>query len=189
MKDEYFQLIVKHLSSETNQEEEQRFKTLLAENDEFKQEFKLLTVVWNKVERKGTDFDLERIKQLINKKIHTSGFSLSKLLRYAAIFIGTLFLVSFLQHKLSFEKIVVPENGELIHITLPDRTNVTINKGGEVSYYKRSMLGFFNRAISLNGEAYFDVAKSQTRKFIIQTHHFDITVHGTEFNVRTNPKN
>ncbi|MEA3444243.1 MAG: FecR domain-containing protein, partial [Bacteroidota bacterium] len=176
---------------ETDEGEEKLLSSLLQQNEDFKKEYEILMELWQDVEYRKKDFNKERILQLIDRQIKqeqkSSSFSFVSFLKYAAIFIAFLSLISILQHKLSFEKISIPENGNISQVSLPDQTQVTLNKGSELCFYKRSFLGFFNRNVNLKGEAFFDVSKSETARFVVQTNHFDVRVFGTKFNVRTLP--
>ncbi len=61
--------------------------------------------------------------------------------------------------------------------TLPDGSVVSLNAGSSVSYNPK----WVTREISLNGEAYFDVAEGS--KFEVHSVHGVVEVTGTEFNV------
>ena len=79
----------------------------------------------------------------------------------------------------------MPENvsadrGETFAFTLPDESNVLLNAGSEASYSKRGWDD--EREISLEGEAYFKVAKGKT--FEVKTPEGTVTVLGTQFNVK-----
>lgn len=66
-------------------------------------------------------------------------------------------------------------------ISLPDGSNVVLHNGASLSYdnsFSRS-----NRTVSLDGEAYFDVAKDTENTFTVNVDDIDITVYGTTFNV------
>ena len=65
-------------------------------------------------------------------------------------------------------------------IELPDASRVVLNAGSEVRYNKGNWDK--NRAIELEGEAFFDVAKGA--KFDVITPAGTVTVVGTEFNVK-----
>lgn len=68
-------------------------------------------------------------------------------------------------------------------ITLPDGTKVWVNSGSHLAYGKR-----FNRkerVITLEGEAYFEVASDPNRPFIVETANLDIEALGTSFNVKS----
>lgn len=78
--------------------------------------------------------------------------------------------------------IVSVENGQKARMTLPDGTKVWINSGSTLKYdnlYNQS-----ERMISLDGEAYFEVAKDKTRPFIVHTSRMDIQAVGTAFDVK-----
>jgi transmembrane sensor len=66
-------------------------------------------------------------------------------------------------------------------IVLSDGTKVWINAASSL----RFPFSFDTkiREVFLTGEAYFEVAKDQTREFIVHTDYADISVHGTSFNV------
>lgn len=73
--------------------------------------------------------------------------------------------------------------GEHLALTLPDGSYVELNSGSSIRYERR--FGE-ERAIRLEGEAFFDVAKD-ARPFIVHTFNAEINVLGTRFNVRAWP--
>ena len=79
---------------------------------------------------------------------------------------------------------IVTKNGNRTKVVLPDGSQVWLNAGSRLDYnnstYNKNL-----REVSLNGEAYFDVAKNHEKPFIIHTKKMDIKVLGTVFNVRT----
>ena len=68
------------------------------------------------------------------------------------------------------------------NIVLSDGTNIQLNAGSTLSYSKNYHIK--NREVFLEGEAYFDVTKSQF-PFIVSTDYAQVTVLGTKFNVRS----
>jgi transmembrane sensor len=62
---------------------------------------------------------------------------------------------------------------------LPDGSTVTLNAGSTVSFHKRTWAK--NRAIQLEGEAFFEVKKGSP--FTVSTHAGSVEVLGTSFNV------
>jgi len=64
---------------------------------------------------------------------------------------------------------------------LPDGSKVTLNSESKIIYSKN--FGVENRAITLRGEAYFEVAKNATMPFIIDAQGASIKVVGTQFNI------
>ncbi len=71
--------------------------------------------------------------------------------------------------------------GESVEEMLPDGSLITLNAESQIAY--RSSFGSKHRAVKLQGEAYFDVEKSDV-PFIIQAGEATVKVVGTEFNVR-----
>jgi transmembrane sensor len=73
------------------------------------------------------------------------------------------------------------EKNELVF--LPDGSKVTLSKGARI-VYNRLMSGK-KRAVTLSGEAFFDVAKNPEKPFYIQTRNMVIKVLGTSFRVKS----
>lgn len=67
-------------------------------------------------------------------------------------------------------------------VSLPDGSSVVLQKGSRVSYRKLFLDSI--RAVTLEGEAYFEVAKDANHPFIVQTNELVTKVLGTSFNVR-----
>jgi ferric-dicitrate binding protein FerR (iron transport regulator) len=72
---------------------------------------------------------------------------------------------------------VEPQSDSIRHITLPDGTEVILNRNSTFSYNR-------NREGELKGEAYFSVAKQPDHPFVIHSDQLTVTVLGTKFNFR-----
>lgn len=71
-------------------------------------------------------------------------------------------------------------------ISLPDGSKVILNENSQLSYS-----GDFNentREVKLTGEAFFDIARDESRPFIVRTGQVETTVLGTAFNVKAFPE-
>lgn len=66
-------------------------------------------------------------------------------------------------------------------VILPDGSSIVLHKGASLSY--DNTFSKTNRSVSLDGEAYFDVAKDAENTFTVNVGDIDITVYGTTFNV------
>ena len=77
-------------------------------------------------------------------------------------------------------ELVIPRGGENT-VILADGTTVHLNAGSKLTYPVR--FASKRRVVALEGEAYFDVVKDETRPFIVQTHLGEVTVLGTAFNI------
>jgi ferric-dicitrate binding protein FerR (iron transport regulator) len=77
--------------------------------------------------------------------------------------------------------------GKTYAIVLADGTSVKINSASVLKFPL-----FFEgntREVSLDGEAYFEVAKQRNKPFIVNTQEMNVKVLGTKFNVNTYPGN
>lgn len=77
-------------------------------------------------------------------------------------------------------ELVIPRGGENT-VILADGTTVHLNASSKLTYPVR--FAGKRRVVALEGEAYFDVVKDETRPFIVQTHLGEVTVLGTAFNI------
>lgn len=71
--------------------------------------------------------------------------------------------------------------GDQLSVYLPDGSEVSLNSGSRLSHARS--FGGNTREITLRGEAFFDVAHSDT-PFTVETFNGKVTVLGTRFNVR-----
>lgn len=72
-------------------------------------------------------------------------------------------------------------------LKLPDGSTVFLNSGSTIQY---EQFGKNNqRRIQLNGEAYFEVEKSETDIFIVETKKYEFKVYGTKFNIQSYKNN
>lgn len=86
--------------------------------------------------------------------------------------------------KMEYNTISVPDNGNYM-FTMTDGTKVWLNAGCK---FKFPMPFHKNRReVFLTGEAYFEVAKSETNPFIVNTTRGKVKVLGTKFNVKDDP--
>ena len=76
--------------------------------------------------------------------------------------------------------------GETLKIKLPDHSEVTLNAGS--SLVLADNFGNDERPVTLEGEAFFDIARNEAKPFIIQASGTKTTVLGTSFNVLAYPE-
>ena len=75
--------------------------------------------------------------------------------------------------------------GQRTHLILPDGSKVWLNARTTLQYpasFNRN-----KRKVSLQGEAYFEVAKNTQKPFVVQTAKYNVEVLGTKFNVEAYP--
>jgi len=79
------------------------------------------------------------------------------------------------------ERIVAEHS--IVETILPDGTSVSLNTGSTLDYPARFTDN--RREVTLNGEAYFDVARNPSKPFVISNGNVRIKALGTAFNVNT----
>ncbi len=78
--------------------------------------------------------------------------------------------------------LTTPRGGQY-QVSLPDGTKVWLNADSKLHY--PSIFPDDNRIVSLEGEAYFEVARDENKPFIVQTAKEKVEVLGTHFNINT----
>lgn len=76
---------------------------------------------------------------------------------------------------------VVTKAGEKRQVTLPDGSTVFMNSESQLTYPSKF---YKKRNISIEGEAFFKVAKNPEKPFIVQSKQLSTTALGTSFNVK-----
>lgn len=72
--------------------------------------------------------------------------------------------------------------GETYKVNLPDGTEVWLNAASSLKY-AANLLQYGKRKVSLQGEAYFQVAKDKAHPFVVETEKQLVEVLGTHFNI------
>lgn len=129
-------------------------------------------------------------KEVFHRGVQSRNHQLA-IYRFAAIFLGLLFVASVLYY--TFQKSTMYEfktaYGQKATIELPDGSEVVLNGNSTLSYPKDWTKGS-SRQVWLKGEAYFQVRElilgnGAHQKFQVFTDDLLITVLGTAFNVNT----
>ena len=84
------------------------------------------------------------------------------------------------------ESVTVTAAAEQIQVELPDGTRVWLRDGAEITY--ADAFAGDTRAVSLTGEAFFDVVENPQKPFVIQAGESTVTVLGTSFSVNSEAK-
>lgn len=79
-----------------------------------------------------------------------------------------------------YNTLITPRGGEY-EIVLADGTKVWLNAASSLNY--PTQFSGKERKVSLNGEAYFEVAKDEKHPFVVNAGNTNVTVLGTEFDV------
>jgi transmembrane sensor len=185
-------------------ETERYWKTWLKNNPDKKEDFLLAKELIQKLEFKRVKVSEERYdkifeKTLLGKKSKYASsnqhflkkLDLPSYWRVAAMLVAAAF-ISLLYFSDQFYdteemagqmEMVTKTNdaGRKSQIYLPDGTIVWLNSQSSIQY-KPDFSGS-TRSVELSGEAYFEVAKDPSKKFIVKTSAMSVTAIGTQFNV------
>jgi ferric-dicitrate binding protein FerR (iron transport regulator) len=192
-------LILKYLSENASDQEQAELLKWLEEKEENRVYFRSLKDVYDlaKYESDVKDSNLlvqwakftRSVKNIPVKSAYK--FSIYMLMRYAAIFvIGALF--SYLIYSSSDSKQIEKKTvsatvkietgiGERSKVTLPDGSTVWVNACSSLTF--DNIFGEEERAVTLQGEAYFEVQTDTLKPFLVHTDLFTHRVTGTSFNV------
>ncbi len=177
-----YDVFMKMNSGETSDSDNQFFEVCKKNNPDLLEEYDELESLWNELGVHAIETSLvDTQKQETNSTSGRATHFLNPRLAIAASivllasFIGILnfsWNSDFLHYK--------TERGERLVVSLEDGSNVHLNSLTDVQVN----IDESKRIIKLiKGEALFDVAHDESRKFIVQTTHGSIQAIGTEFNV------
>lgn len=85
--------------------------------------------------------------------------------------------------QLIYNKVTVPKGSDVVYLQLSDQTKVWLNAESSIRY--PVAFGEDERKVEITGEAYFEVMKSQKKKFTVSKGEMNVVVMGTSFNVNT----
>lgn len=194
----YIQIFDKFLRKEASPQEVRRLIQWLKNEDSFQN---WANEEWNMA---ASDMDLElqqkllkQIKEKISwdhhkqmpvwtKKSERQALyrGMARIASVAALLLITAFSIYYytINQQVMPDMIVSVEKGQKANIILPDGSKVWVNSDSKLSYGSR-----FNRrerVLSLEGEAYFEVAPDRKRPFIVETGDLTVRALGTRFNVK-----
>lgn len=188
-----YALLVKYLIGSLSLEEMEevmRWRDLSAENETVFSEVLRLRLSWNTAkyaDNERIDMALEKVNARINR---ARRYRIARsLLKYAAVI---LLLVSFSAVGWNYFKpetymtIALGDSEGVKKVTLDDGSIVWL-RGNSVLKIPQSFSAV-NRTVSLQGEAFFDVAKNAQYPLYVSTNYVNIKVLGTAFNVKTDEK-
>ena len=169
--------LARWLNNELSEEEKQQFEAseqfflydkIAKKSSEFlAPEFKK-EEVFNKIQNSLTKEKKSKVKPLFNPWVYSVAASI-------VVFFGIFYFLNLSEKH-------VTGIGEQLVVKLPDNTEIILNSNSKVSYHKKNWEN--NRVVKLTGEAFFKVEKGST--FIVKTLEGNVTVLGTQFNVKTN---
>lgn len=187
---DFYSLLAKHFTKQTTKNEEIKINEFKEQNP---LEYQALEQLW-KADKKTIeviDFDtqkaLKNVEQQVKRKQKTKVIPLfstfSKIAAAVVVLIATATIgyVSF-NNTIKNTIVTTANNKKGEKVLLADGSIVWLNKDATLSYPTK----FENnkREVTLNGEAFFEVAKDRKRPFTIKMKTTNVTVLGTSFNIK-----
>jgi len=192
-------LILKYLSKKSSVEEQAELLKWLEEKEENQIYFRSLKDTYDltTIDSVINDSELSIQWKIFSRSVQNTpvksvrNFRVYSLVRYAAIFLLGV-LISYFIYSVSGKQQPEVETvlattkietgiGERSKITLPDGSTVWINACSSITF--DNTFGEEERAVILQGEAYFDVETDSLKPFLVHTDLLTHRVTGTSFNV------
>ncbi len=199
-----YAIIARCLTKAATDKDEENLESWINENDENRLLYEKLSDHWNSPEyRKVSILKSEEVKNDIWEKVNQKKFyyagskekkRINGYLKYAAVLlllISSIFVVYFqLNQKIPEQpaaRLISKSNnaGRKSTIFLKDGTEVNLNSESKVSYHET--FSDTARIIWLTGEAFFHVARDETKPFYVISQNLKVEALGTSFNVSGYP--
>ncbi|HEX2933714.1 MAG TPA: FecR domain-containing protein [Bacteroidales bacterium] len=186
-------LITRYLAQESTSEENEMLQQWLASSSENVAYFNRLKEIWDDT-NDHSSLNLKhqtlqawadvntRMKEGKAKTIRSIYVWAASVAASVLILLGIGFYFIHNAH----EEVSVASTKKILKITMPDKSVVWLNRNSELIYDKATFA--HNRRVKFSGEGYFEIQPDSANRFEIQTSNATITVLGTRFNVKANPK-
>ncbi len=188
-------LLAKYFANEANTEEEQQVYAWIAAGEDNLRYFEAYMQVWDK-SRAMPQLDIDENKawsrfreRIIDKPVADirqprRPVQWAKIAAAWIVILAGAWLTFILFPKEKGMSVNLPVAGIVQTDTLPDRSVVTLNKNAVLSY--ADIPKKKERAVTLKGEAFFEVAPDRKKPFVITAGQAIIRVVGTSFNIKAN---
>ena len=194
------EIIIRYLDGTATDSDKEQLLTWLKESDKNLHSYSEFRDVWfasqsNSSVHSDMEKALKRLEKRIKgkeseKKINiVSPYNFYKTARVAAFF-ALLFIIGITFYHIGRNVTkkdililnhLITDSGSKRRFVLPDSTIVWLNSNSKLEY--PTTFSESSREISLEGEAYFEVARDEDRPFVVRTENLTVKVLGTEFNI------
>ncbi len=187
-----YDLMIRFFSGLATTNEQQSLEVWRKASDENERVFIEMKTIWSVSDSKNSFFEssteaaLAKVSKQLNeqKPKHVIGLRerFTPIIRIAAIILVIVGISSFYFLFMRHGNMIIETQSAGQYVALSDGTKVWLNKNSSISFLES--FDAKQRKITLKGEAYFDVNRDTLRPFIIETIESEVTVLGTEFNIR-----
>lgn len=178
-------LLPRIFSGEASPEENRLVDEWLLADPANREEFNAFARLWNITSAASPEdpIDIDSEWQIMNSRISVVPVRILPMVKVlqiaAAIILVT--LLGYTGFKITGPRGEKSPANKTMTLQLPDGTALTLNAGSKITYKKG--FGTFHRNLTLRGEAFFEVEKSEI-PFIIFADEASVRVTGTSFNVK-----
>ncbi len=189
----YLDLITKKLSGEISIDEDHKLQQWLEDSNENQEVFNSYKATWDEMDRvkdkssREVDIEWSRLEDAIDFEESTTEKKerslFANIYRYAAALLAiaiAAFSIYYVVNNPGSEQVVAQI--QVQEVELSEGSKVTVNSNSRLTYPKKFQQD--KREVTLNGEAFFEVAKDPERPFIINAGKMRVEVLGTSFNVK-----
>ncbi len=181
-------MLFRYFRCETTERENAGIEAWASETPENEKVFSdIAKIYYAERSRKGAGrWDSASAYRKVNRRIHKGTVRLRySVIAAAALLLVVLNTVFWISNPADKDKyITLSSNREkVVEYTLPDGSRVFLNKNSSLTFPVQ--YGGRERNVTLNGEAFFDVAKDERKPFIVSSSDIRVKVHGTQFKVKS----
>lgn len=190
------EILVKYLLEEASEEEQLAVARWLAADEANQRYFEHFKLIWAESKLLAVESKVDeneawlRFRQRIDSTDHNQvvaftpkkrTFSLRAAAAVIVLVLGTWMAYYLLADRSGI--VTLASLDKVLVDTLPDGSVVTLNKNSSISYPAKFEGN--TRPVTLEGEAFFDVAPDKQKPFSIKVDEVNVTVVGTSFNVKS----
>lgn len=186
MSEDIYNLLAKHFSGHVNEAEAASIQQWRSASEENQNDYRLMQKLWQQTgEPEEFNFDTEGALQTVALQLQppargiTRVFTLGRIAAIAACLVIVLLIWWLTGFKNNMRTVVADVTVKVIQ--LEDGSQVYLRKGATLQY--PAHFSSNKRAVSLTGEAFFNVTHNAAQPFIITASATHVTVVGTSFSV------
>ncbi len=140
---------------------------------------------WNKLHSRLNENGLIREIPVVRRSFGRTAYFRIAALFFLLLGIGSMLFYMNDKGILSRKTVVATtDNQKNLQVTLPDGSNIFLNRNTRLSY--RENFGRHGRNVTLSGEAFFVISRDENNPFVVEAGNASVKVLGTSFNIITN---
>lgn len=189
--------LIKYVLQETDEIESQEIKQWIASDPAHQKQYQHIQLIWEKslTAPQSKQIDVEEAwKKFQGRKGKKRPFLSKQLFLSSWYKVAAAITVIFVASFLLYSNLMQPDNALLSNLklssenkslshTLFDGSIITLNKDSKLTF-KQSFIDPYRKVNLLEGEAFFEVERNESRPFEVNVGPAKITVLGTSFNVK-----